>query len=137
MENNTTTNDLFVAASRRKLRIVSARGELTVEQLWDLNLKSLDAIAIHLDAQTATRKSFLENPDRAEDLAAKDNQLALGIVTFVIGAKQDENKAAAVARTMAGRRALLERLLDKKEIDRLENMTEEQIQAELAAMPAH
>ena len=45
--------NLFEIASRKKLRIPTTKGDLTVEQLWDLPLKStglsLDKIAIDLN----------------------------------------------------------------------------------------
>ena len=88
-------NDLFLAASRRQLRFATGKGYATVEDLWSLSLKSLDAIAVALDEQIKPgRKSFLENPDARASEAEADNNLRLEILKAVITVKQDENKAA-------------------------------------------
>ncbi len=42
---------MFEKASRLKLRIATAMGQLTVEDLWDLNLATLNAIAKGLNKQ--------------------------------------------------------------------------------------
>ena len=39
---------LFITASREKLRFASSKGLLTTEDLWSLSLTSLDAIYIVL-----------------------------------------------------------------------------------------
>jgi hypothetical protein len=39
-----TENNLFIQAAKSKLRFNTTRGQLTTEDLFDLNLKSLDAM---------------------------------------------------------------------------------------------
>ena len=55
--------NLFEIASRNKLRVPTTKGDLTVEQLWDLPLKSanglsLDSIAIALNKQLESKARF-------------------------------------------------------------------------------
>ena len=67
------SNDkLFLIASRKKFRFATQRGEITVEQLWEIPLKgavSIDSIAIALNdaIQKSTTKSFVSQTVTAAD----------------------------------------------------------------------
>lgn len=101
--------DLFLAAARSKFRFPSSKGQLTVEQLFDLPLTSAagaslnaTAVAINSDLKAQAEESFVEtttNPLKTE-LAIK-----LEIVKAVIAIKQAENKAAAEKRERAEKKA--------------------------------
>ena len=132
MENN--PNNLFVEASRLKLRFATSTGHVTVEDLWDLSLKSLDEIGVRVMEQCKPRLSLLENPDKKADRASRAAELALEIIKFVIGVKQDENKAAVATAAARQQRAFLTNLRDKKKIDQLEGLSLEEIDAQLAAL---
>ena len=64
--------NLFEIASRNKLRVPTTKGDLTVEQLWDLPLKSanglsLDSIAIALNKQLeSSATSFVDEVQAPE-----------------------------------------------------------------------
>ena len=53
----------FKLASQQKLRFKTNKGDLSTEQLWDLSLEDLDALAVALEAQhkQSAKKSFLVN----------------------------------------------------------------------------
>lgn len=129
-------NQLFVAASRCKLRIATAKGSLTVEDLWDLSLKALDDIAVKLDAQLAppARRSFLENPDVKADVKMEQDRLALEIIKVVIETRQAENKATYAARQKADQVQFLKGLLEKRKMAELESLSAEEIEAQLKAL---
>lgn len=128
-------SDSFIAASRGKLRFESGRGLLTVEDLWDLNLKSLDGIAVAVDEQLTPRsKSFLENPDKKADQEQALNELRLEILKTVIEVKQTENKAARAAADKAKQLEFLKGLREKKQIAALEGLALEDIDAQIAAI---
>jgi len=126
---NTNTENQFVNATRKKYRFQSNKGPLTVEDLWDLNLTSLDNIAVELDEkiQKAGRRSFIDrrSPSTTEDSAKLD------IIKFVIETKQLETDAAKARAEKATQKEFLNSLLEKKKLAQLENLTPEQIQAEL------
>jgi hypothetical protein len=92
------TNDLFLLAARKKFRFPSTKGDLTVEQLWDLPLTSvrsddLDTVAktINREFKATDEESFVvktTNPNRGV-LEAK-----LEIVKIIIATKQDEAREA-------------------------------------------
>lgn len=131
-------NNPFVLASRRQLRFNTVKGGLTVEDLWTLDLKKLDAIAVDVDSQVkpGARKTFLENPDTKADQAAADNELRLEVLKFVIGVKQEENKAARAASERRTQIAFLNDLLKKKELANLEGLSVDQIKAQLQVLEA-
>lgn len=128
-------NALFVAASRCKLRIPTTKGPLAVEDLWDLSLKSLDEIAVKLDAKIQpSRKSFLDNPDPKKDAQAEADMLALEIIKVIIGIKQEENKAAREASSKAAQIAFLRGLKEKKRMEALEGLSMEEIDKQITEL---
>lgn len=51
---------MFKQASKMKLRFATSKGNLSVEDLWDLSLPVLDKLAVSYDEELAKspRKSF-------------------------------------------------------------------------------
>jgi len=128
----TTPADLFVLAARKKLRFESGRGYLTVEDLFDLSLESLDRIAIALDAKVSAtgKKSFIGKRDRA----AADEARKFEIVKFVIGTKMAEDEKAKARVTITGQKQFLQELLARKKTTELEALPLEEIEKRIAAL---
>ena len=134
------TEDLFIRASRIKLRIPTARGSISVEDLWDLDLTSnraqtvtLDSIAVdlnHLIAKNEGEPTSFVNPSgpcRSLELT----KLQFAIVKYIIdvrlaekAASEEENK-----RRLAKRR-LQEALANREQRD-IDDMSADEIRAEL------
>ena len=128
-------NNLFIKAARTKLRFIAETGHLNVEDLFDLSLKSLDAVGQKIIADIKpSGSSLLENPDPKVSAASAENELRLEIIKFVIETKQTENKAAAAASLNRRQREFLEGLKEKRQIDAMESLTLEEIDAQLAAL---
>jgi hypothetical protein len=128
-------NDLFLAASRRQLRFTTSRGHITTEDLWSLSLQSLNSIGQFVIANLKPgTESLLENPDERATQAEEDEKLRLEIIKAVIKIKQDENKAKLAESTKASQRQFIKELLEKKKIGAMESMSEEELQAQLAAL---
>lgn len=130
--------DIFVSAARKKFRFPSERGDLMVEQLWDLPLTSkngfnLNAVAVSVNSElkSLAEESFVEvssNPRRKilEDM--------LELVKYVISVKQAEAKAAT---DLAAKNALKRKIQDAieaKEGEQLKGASLEDLQAQLAAL---
>ena len=89
---------MFEKASRQKLRFDTPKGQLSVEDLWDLPLYSLtgkanlDDIARVLDAnlKAGTSKSFVNKATSADEVL----KLKFDIVIHVINTRLDEREAA-------------------------------------------
>jgi len=131
-------NHPFIVASKTKLRFPSGRGHLQVDDLWDLSLKDLDAMAVSIDASLAKTggKTFLENPDRRVSAERDEQALRLDLLKLVIEIKQNENKERRAKSELAARRLFLEGLKEKKQISQLESLSVEEIDAQLAALGA-
>lgn len=132
--------NLFEKATRAAFRFPSSKGELTVEQVWQLPLTSrtgfdLDTVArtINTELKGLAEESFVNtgaNPKR-NDLQAK-----LDIVKHVINVKQTE--AAAAEQRVARQQEInkLEALLANKKDEELAGLSKEDLEARLAALKA-
>lgn len=135
---NEQQSNLFEAATRRKLRFESTRGNLSVEDLWDLPLTSRDGCDLDSAAKSVNRALKAAGEESFVNTRANPQQrileLKLDIVKHIIAVKiaEDQEKEAA-----AGRRAERERLvaiLESKQEEKMQGMTERQIRARIAEL---
>lgn len=117
--------DNYKFASQNRLRFPSIRGALTVEQLFDLPLKSqsgfdLDtaARAIYNDLKESSEMSFVEAASASPE--NRKLEVALEIVKDVIKTKQDENAAKLNRAAKADQRR---KILDALETKRGQELT--------------
>jgi len=129
---------MFEQATRKKYRFPSAKGELTVEQLWDLPLLGkttcLDTVARAVNKQlkaVSEEESFVNITGGTirSTLSAK-----MDVVKHVIAVKLAERDAAKTRAENASKRQKLLTILDSKQNAKLEGMSEEEILKELAAL---
>lgn len=134
------SQDLYKYAAQNQLRFPSNRGDLTVEQLFDLPLKStrggpdLDSVArqINKDLKETAEESFVE--DTAADPLRKAAEVAFAVVKDVIATKQEENRAevARQNRTVE-RKKILDAMAAKKD-QALTTASMEDLEKQLAAL---
>jgi hypothetical protein len=127
--------NLFEIATRNKFRFASVKGELNVEQLWELKLterNSFDldnvARAVADELKAITETSFVktnQNPKQAI-LEAK-----LELVKYIIQVKQEEIAAATQRAHRTEEARKLRELLANKKDAALQELTTEEIQARL------
>lgn len=130
--------NIFEQASRLKLRFTTSRGDLATEDLWALPLQSdtkvnLDALARAVAKQIREREgveSFVEPTRSATDTL----DLQLDILKHVIASRKADNAARLAKASAASEIEVLQGLLDKKKGEALEALSEEEIQARLAAL---
>jgi len=121
---------MFEKSSRNKDRfILPGKGILMGEDLWDLSFENLNKIAVGLDTELADPKvkNFLKKAT-PEDAGTKRK---FDIVLHVIKIKQEEVEKKVDAQERKEKRDKLLGLLDKKEDEKLANMTKEEIEEEL------
>lgn len=131
-------NDLFEYATRNKLRFSSSRGELSVEQLWDVPLRSRDDFNLDLIAKTANRalkmvteESFVTTERTPAHLKA---ELSLETIKYIIKTKlSDEELAKKRAENHVKKEKLLKILAEKQE-GKLSEMSEKELQKQIAAL---
>lgn len=129
--------DIFMTAARIKLRFPMTRGMPSAEDLFDLSLKDLDTLGQGVRATLKDDgESLLENPDRKASAERATQELRLELIKAVIAYKQDENKTRKARADLQARKAFLEGLLEKKQLDAMGSLSAEEIQAQLAALSA-
>lgn len=120
----------FEKAAQVKLRFASSKGELSVEDLFELSLPALDIIAKGLNKQLKEdQESFIGKPTATKHLALK-----LEIVVAVIDFKQEERTKARTRAEKSQQVEFMETLLEKKKLDALESMSVDDIEKQLATL---
>lgn len=123
---------LFEKASRMKLRISSSKGSLAVEDLWDLKLTDLNAIAKDLNKKVKEygEEDFLavSTPEEAVD------KLRFDLVIHVLNTKKAEAEEKSKAVEIREKRQKLLGVLARKEEEALANLSPEEIRAQLQAL---
>lgn len=132
------TITIFEYATRNKLRFASSRGELNVEQLWDVPLRSKDDFNLNMVAKAAskvlkdcTEESFVETNRTAQHVRL---EVALDVVKHIIEIKiQDEEHAKQRADNKIEREKLLAILADKQ-LGKLSALSESELKKRIEAL---
>lgn len=110
---------MFETAVRMKLRW-NHKGICTVEDLWDLPLKSLDSIFKELNAQAKTQKEeSLLDTKSSED---KVLDLKIEIVKHIVAVKLNEKKAKEERFERLEKKKKLLEIIAEKQDEELKNM---------------
>lgn len=131
-------DNIFEFASRYKLRFASVRGELSVEQLWDVPLRSTDNFNLDFIARNvnkalkdASEESFV-SPSR--NPAQNRLELSLEIVKHVIQSKlTDEELARKRKENKVEKEKLLE-ILAEKQLGKLSSLSEKELRKRIEAL---
>ena len=123
---------MFKQASKMKLRFATSKGNLNVEDLWDLSLPVLDKLAVSYDEELAKspRKSFITNDTPSNT----ELELKFNIVKEIITDKLKEKANREAAKSKAAEKARLVELLAKKQSEKLESLSEDEIKQRLAEL---
>lgn len=115
--------DLFKIASKRKYRF-SFKGQLTVEDLWDLSVEDLDRIYKDLKAKqkNETEDSLLGTVTKQDKILANKIEIIKAIVMDKLAAKE---RAAKVAKAKAQNQRILEIMADKADAELKEKSIDE------------
>ncbi len=132
------TTNIFEYASRNKLRFVSARGELTAEQLWDVPLRSKDDFNLNAVAKVANdavkaanEENFIETSRTAAHVKV---EMVLDVVKRVIEVKlADENVAKKRSDNKIKKERLLAVLAEKQD-GKLSELSERELKKQIAEL---
>lgn len=120
-------SDLFKVATKKKYRF-SYKGQVTVEDLWDLSVEELDKIYKNLKSlqKNASEESLLQTVTKEDKELNNKIDIIKTIVTDKLAAKDRAMKAAS---QRAQNQRILEIMADKqdaalkeKSIEELQNM---------------
>jgi hypothetical protein len=136
------TAELFLRASRKAWRFDSPQGQLTTEQLWDLQLTSTVtskatlnnvAISINNQIQSLTQNSFV---DSSNDSVTAELTEKLDLVKYIIFVKKTEAKAAADRVALRQQLTKLRAIDAEAQDEALKQMTPAQRAAQVASLEA-
>jgi hypothetical protein len=130
--------NIFEYASRNKVRFQSTRGDLSLEQLWDVPLRSRDDFNLNAVAKSASKalkdiseESFVETERTPEHVRL---ETVLDVVKYVIDAKlADEDAAKKRADNRVEKEKLLS-ILAEKQAGKLSELTEKELRRRIAAL---
>ena len=125
-------SNIFETASKIKLRISTGRGLLSVEDLWDLSLESLDTIAISVNKELKANQeeSFIGKKTKANDIL----ELKLEILKHIITVKLAEKQAKAQRAERNAKLAQLRELAASKQNEALAGSSLEEINNMIAEL---
>ena len=127
---------MYKIAARKKLRIATNRGNLSVEQLWDLSKEEIGDLAIAIRKRIADTRGtagdseldFLKPAAQQEETI---DELTFRILKDIYTTKQaEEDKAHRRAAARDNNRKILE-LIAKKQDQALESKSVEELEAML------
>ena len=124
---------MYKIASRKKLRIATNRGNLSVEQLWDLSKDEIGELAIAIRKRIADQRGVSGDSelDFLKPSAPKEetiDELTFRILKDIYTTKQaEEDKAHRRAAARENNRKILE-LIAKKQDQELENKSIEELE---------
>ena len=127
---------MYKIASRKKLRIATNRGNLSVEQLWDLSKDEIGELAIAIRKRIADQRGVSGDSelDFLKPSAPKEetiDELTFRILKDIYTTKQaEEDKAHRRAAARENNRKILE-LIAKKQDEALESKSVEELEAML------
>ena len=130
--------NIFEYAARNKVRFQSSRGELSVEQLWDVPLRSRDDFNLNAVAKvaneslkSASEENFVET---TRTPAHSRLEIVLEIVKHVIDRKLDDEEFAKKRADNKIEKEKLLAILSDKQAGKLSELSEKELQRRIAAL---
>ena len=127
---------MFEQATRLKLRFETAKGALTVEDLWDLPLTSTSKPNLN-DLAKGLSRYLRENEEDFVGVASKADtaaQLKFSIVKHIIGVRLAEDEAAKAASDRRETKNRIMALIAEKQDENLRGKSLEELQAMVATL---
>ena len=130
----------FALATKNKLRFNTSKGQLNVEDLWDLPLTSdsgqpnLDDLAreLHKLIKDGAEVSFVKK-DNKHTKAFEVSQLKFDLVKFIIDVKLEEAEAVKKTRAAREKNQRILELIAKKDDETLASKSRDELLAMLHA----
>lgn len=122
---------MFELATRTKMRF-PFKGMISVEDLWDLSVQSLDSIYKTLNSQLKqAQEESLLLVKKAED---KELELKVELIKYIVQVKLDEAQVRAQAKEKKEMKQKLMEIRASKQNEELLNKTTEELDAMIAEL---
>lgn len=134
------TTNIFEYATRNKLRFASIRGELSVEQLWDVPLRSKNGDSFDLNNIAQRANAALKEIDAENFVETRRTpahavcEQRLETVKYVIGVKLAEEETAKNRAAKKQEKEKLLAILAEKQDGKLSELSEKELQKRIAAL---
>lgn len=116
---------LFETAIRTKARF-NFKGMISVEDLWDLNVRELDSIFKTLNSQLKqVKEESLLEVKTSQD---KELDIKIEIVKYIVGVKLEEENSRLKAKENKEKKQKIMELMARKQEEGLQNMSMEDLQ---------
>lgn len=117
--------NIFEFAVRNKYRF-PFRGQVSVEDLWDLSVQNLDSVFKTLNSQVkqAKEESLLDTKTKEDEVL--DTQIE--IVKYIVKVKQDEDNVRLQAKAKREQKQKLMSILSEKQESELRGKSADEIQ---------
>jgi len=124
--------EMFIKASRLKLKFKTSIGNIEVPDLWDLNLESLNNLAksLNKELKDAGEESFIGTQSKANALL----ELKFEIVKYVIKVKLEEAETRKNAADKKAAKEKIMELINRKKEEALSSKSIAELEAELEAL---
>lgn len=123
--------NMFEVATRSKMRF-PYKGQISVEDMWDLSLPALDSVFKTLNSQMKQVKeeSLLNTKSKADETLELQIRIVRYIVSVKLAEKEDREKAAEKS---VQRQRIME-IMAKKQDESLQNASMEDLKKMLAEL---
>lgn len=127
--------DIFEIATREKLKFDSDKGDLDVEQVWDLPVETLDEMYWKYESTLEkTERTLLQTRKTSKTIKEKRVRIKMAILEHIISVKEEEAKKAKESKIVKALRQKLLGIKAEKQDEIYRNMTPEQLDAELSKL---
>lgn len=130
--------NIFKQATKLKLRFPSVRGDLTVEDLWDLPLTSKSNLSLDGVGKPIQKALREADEDSLVDVSTSSkndlNSLRLAIIKEIISIKQEENLIKQNQAAIESQKALLKQALASKKVEEINSLSVEEIEKRIASL---
>lgn len=122
---------MFELATRSKFRF-PYKGQISVEDMWDLSLLALDSVfkALNSQMRQVKEESLLSTKSKADEVL----ELQIEIVKYIVSVKLAEKEAREKAAEKSAQRQKIMEIMAKKQDESLENASMEDLQKMLSEL---
>lgn len=124
-------NSIFEMATREKFRF-PYKGNISVEDLWDLSVQALDQVFKTLNAEIKQSKEESLLATKSKEESTLDTKIQ--IVRYIVAVKQEEANKAKTAKANKEQKQKLLALIEEKKNEALAGKSIEELMAMAAAL---